>query len=66
MCVFEVMAVECPECRTVIQNNDAPYCIACGLSLRGLKPKSRDPWRSLGIVAPVGIILVLVIAQRHC
>jgi len=60
------MAIECPNCRTVVYNNDAPYCIACGRSLRGLKPQSRDPWMVFGIAAPIGMILVFILAQQRC
>ena len=31
MCVFEVMAVECPECRTVTQNNDTLIASRAGV-----------------------------------
>jgi hypothetical protein len=34
--------------------------------LRGVKPKSRDPWTVFAVAAPVGIILILILTQQRC
>ena len=60
------MAIECPDCRTVIGNDDASRCLACGRKLRKQQHRSNDDLQWLALSLVIGALLTLFIVQRRC
>ena len=60
------MAIECPQCRTVTRNDDAPECAACGRSFRGVKPKGQGSWQTLVGAGFFLAVLAVIFALQRC
>ena len=60
------MAIECPACRTVTGNDDAPHCIACGRKFYKAKRKSNDDLHWIGVCLVIGTLLTFFVVQRRC
>ena len=60
------MAIECPDCRTITGNDDAPYCSACGREFYKIKPRQDTGWQILALCIAIGALLTFLFVQRRC
>ena len=62
---FSAMAIECPYCRCVTSNDDAPCCAACGRVYKQIF-RYADEIRWIAVSLVIGLVLTIFVLQRGC